>query len=149
MLLKTHLIIALTFILYLVNSVNYKILFVFGVLIATILPDVDSTQSFLGRRWYLRPFQWVTKHRGMFHSLSFCFVLALLISFFYPLLAFPFFLGYGVHLLADSMTIEGIRPFWPNKNIVHGNITTGGRKEKIIFYVFIILDVLLFIGLFI
>jgi membrane-bound metal-dependent hydrolase YbcI (DUF457 family) len=63
-------------------------------------------------------------------------------SVFVPVIAFPFFLGYSVHLFSDSFTHEGIRPFWPSKKSSAGIVRTGGVVEKGIFISFLALDVL-------
>ena len=73
---------------------------------------------------------------------------ALVFAFYIPVLALPFFAGYSIHLLADSFTIEGIKPFWPLQRVLEGKIHTGGTIEEGIFFTFILIDVLLFVGWF-
>ena len=53
-----------------------------------------------------------------------------------------FFLGYSLHLLADSFTKAGITPFWPYSRIAKGHLITGGVVEKGIFFMFVFLDIL-------
>ncbi len=149
MLVRTHVALGLLAALILIEKVTYHWLFLAVVLVASMLPDVDSMYSFLGQYRILRPLQWAVKHRGVLHSLTFCSLIAVLFAFFIPRLAFPFFLGYGLHLLADSFTVEGIRPFWPLQATTEGSITTGGTVESSLFYGIVLADVLLVIRLFV
>ena len=149
MLFKTHLAIGAFFALLLVPHVSNPLLFFPIVLIASVAPDVDSAFSTLGKNWYFRVLQWLTKHRGIFHSLSFCILLSIVLALIYPPLAFPVFLGYGVHLIADSFTIDGIRPFWPFGISINGRIKTSGRIEDTIFIILCVVDVIVLVSLFI
>ncbi|MEK6855611.1 MAG: metal-dependent hydrolase [Nanoarchaeota archaeon] len=148
MLFKTHLVLGFLVLLVFLPFVNYDIIFGVVVLISTMLPDLDSMRSHIGNHWYLRPFQWATKHRGVLHSFSFCAIVSIVFAFIIPVLAFPFFVGYGIHLVADMFTSEGIRPFWPLKEEIEGKVLTGGRVEKGIFYGVILADILLLVRLF-
>ena len=65
-----------------------------------------------------------------------------------PVLALPFFLGYAMHLLTDSFTVEGIRPFWPFKSVSKGMLRVGGSIEQAIFIGFCIVDLVLLVSLF-
>lgn len=140
MLAKTHLAIGLFAMIFFLPHVDNVWVFIPVVLIASILPDIDSAFSTLGKNKAFRPLQAFTEHRGVFHSLTFCAVIAVFFSFYLPVLAFGFFLGYGLHLLADSWSVEGIRPFWPLQGIVHGSVRVGGVIEQGIFITFVILD---------
>ena len=62
------------------------------------------------------------------------------------IIAFGFFLGYGVHLLADSFTVQGIEPFYPWKMRSAGFIKTGSVVETSIFIFLILADVIVFVG---
>ena len=119
------------------------------VLICALLPDIDSPDSYFGRSKIWRPLQFIVKHRGVFHSFTFCVLVAILFAFVLPIVALPFFLGYGSHLLADSFTQEGINPFWPWKKTSQGPLRTGGSVENGIFIGFIIMDCLLVLRLFV
>jgi membrane-bound metal-dependent hydrolase YbcI (DUF457 family) len=90
----------------------------------------------------------LTRHRGLFHSFTFCILATLALTLYWPEFAFSFFLGYGLHLLADSWTIEGIKPFWPLKLVSRGNVKVGGTVENTLFLVFVLMDVLFAILLF-
>lgn len=149
MLLKTHFAVAFFAILLFFPFVNNKAVFVILVLIATVIPDLDTRFSKFGRK---NPLTFIlgffTKHRGALHSVTLCFIIALILAFFIPILAFGFFLGYSVHLICDCFTKKGIQPFWPYKGISEGFLLTGGKIEKGIFTGFIIVDlILLFVTL--
>lgn len=149
MMFKTHAVLGAMGILFFLPYINYKFTFCIFAFVATLLPDLDSMSSYVGNRWYLRPFQWATKHRGVLHSFTFCLLVSIVFAFIIPVLSFPFFLGYSIHLIADMVTSEGIRPFWPFKDEVEGKILTGGNIEKGIFYGVILADVLLLVRFFV
>ena len=146
MLLRTHLIITLFFILLLLSYVEDKVLFVLVALFSTILPDVDSRFSMIGQKKMARILQFFTKHRGVIHSYMILLVITFVFALFAPVLALPFFLGYGIHLFADSFTIKGIRPFYPLTKNIYGNLRTGGKIEAVIFVIFVILDILIILA---
>ena len=147
MLLKTHLAITVFFVLVLINSVTSvsgKIIFVLMALISTYLPDVDSRFSSIGHRKLSRILQFFTKHRGITHSFTFLLAITFFLVLFSPLISLGFFLGYGLHLMADSFTRDGIRPFYPLKLSSKGGLKTGSRFEISIFVFFVVADLLFF-----
>lgn len=147
MLIRTHLAITLLFVLAFLSKVNYKLVFVIVALVATFIPDIDSRYTTLGKKKINRIFQFFTKHRGFIHSFTFLILLTLLFLFFIPIIALPFFLGYGLHLLTDSFTVEGIQPLYPIKNKSSGILETGGRTEFFIFIIFVGIDLLVLYSL--
>jgi inner membrane protein len=146
MLIRTHLAITGFFILLLISSVEYKLIFMVFALLATYVPDIDSRFSTLGSKKIARVLQFFTKHRGIIHSFTFLLVLTFFIALFFPIASLGFFVGYASHLFADSFTIEGIKPFYPSKAVSKGKVATGGVVEKGILIVFIVLDLTLGIG---
>lgn len=149
MLLKTHLAFAVLIIIIFIQQVEYKFIFVGMVVLATILPDLDNADSSYGRHLVFRPFQFFVKHRGIIHSFTIALICSVLLAIFLPIASLGFFLGYGVHLITDSFTKEGIQPFWPLKARSKGFITTGGRIEESLFLSMILINVLVFFALFI
>jgi inner membrane protein len=146
MLIRTHLAIIILAILFFITAVENKIIFVAMALIATFLPDIDSVYSSFGRYRIFRFFQIFVKHRGFFHSFTFLFLITLFFVLFFPVVSLGFFLGYALHLFADSFTIEGIKPFWPfSKKYIQGKIRTGKLFETGLFIGFVIADLLLLI----
>jgi inner membrane protein len=99
------------------------------ILIASILPDVDSSTSLLGRR---APFLGKAfEHRGFFHSLFFIVPSTIIVYSLSSSLAIAFFCGIMSHILLDMSTKQGIKLF-PLKRI-KGYIRVGGFREKIFF----------------
>ncbi|MEM4259157.1 MAG: metal-dependent hydrolase [Candidatus Pacearchaeota archaeon] len=145
---RTHLVIGLAAALIFLPHVKYKLVFFPVVLIASLLPDIDSPNSAIGHNSIFRPLQFFARHRGIFHSITFCILASLALAFVLPSIAFPFFLGYSLHLFADSFTQEGITPFWPWRKGSAGMLRTGGSIESSIFIGFLIADAILFLGLF-
>lgn len=138
MLVRTHLTITSFFILLFISNVESKLAFVLIALIATYIPDMDSRFSKIGRHKTFRILQFFTKHRGIIHSFTFLVAITLFFVLFFPIIALPFFLGYGLHLLADSFTIKGIKPFYPWKKTSSGRVRTGGKAEIFIFVFFLL-----------
>ncbi len=149
MLLRTHLAFAVLMIILFVEHVNNKLVFVSLLLLATILPDLDSPFSSWGRHLIFRPLQFFVKHRGIVHSFTFAVVGSIALSIFWPVAALGFFVGYSVHLICDSFTKDGIQPFWPIRAKSSGFISTGGRIEDSLFLTMILVDILLIVLLWI
>ncbi len=146
---RTHLVIGLAIALYFLPLVNHKILFIPIILISSLMPDIDSAFSQVGRKKIFRPVQMVFTHRGPLHSYTAAAFFSLVFAFFYPIFALPFFLGYSFHLFADSFTINGIKPFWPFRFQSSGVVRTGGMIDRTIFLIFVMVDIILFILLFV
>ncbi|PIO07607.1 hypothetical protein COU62_03075 [Candidatus Pacearchaeota archaeon CG10_big_fil_rev_8_21_14_0_10_35_219] len=147
MLLRTHLVIGGAVALYFMPFVNSPGIFVFGTIIASLLPDVDSGLSRIGRKKVFKPVQLMVKHRGILHTYTFTVLVSVIIAFFWPVFALPFFMGWSFHLLADSFTKQGITPFWPLKAKSQGIVRTGGQIDRALFITFVIIDVILIIML--
>ena len=140
MLIHTHLTITIFFILLFISKVEYKFAFVLVALLATFIPDIDSKFSKIGKRKIFRILQFFVKHRGLMHSFIFLVLITLFLVLFFPIIALPFFLGYSLHLFADSFTIRGIKPFYPWKKVSLGKIRTGGKSEILVFVFFVLAD---------
>ena len=148
MLIKTHLAITLFFVLLFIPFVKLPVLFLIIALLATYLPDIDTKHSKIGHYFFMRPIQLFARHRGFVHSFTFLILITFGLVLFIPFLALAFFLGYCSHLIADSFTIEGIKPFYPHKRICCGRIRTGSIFETSLFTFFILADILLFLAKF-
>jgi len=145
MLLRTHLAFGVLMIILFIQHVNDKLIFIGMVLLATIMPDLDTGFSSWGRHWIFRPLQFFVKHRGVIHSLTAAVVLSILLAVFWPIGCLGFFIGYSVHIITDSFTKEGVRPFWPLKARSYGFIHSGGRIEDSIFVFLILVDAILIV----
>lgn len=154
------------------ESLNLMTLFtgVIGNNIGALIPDMDSAGN---RLWDLLPagdqvgkiFRRIFyKHRTLSHSLLGAFVIYKLLSIVLPKLFNPSFvdpqvilfsvmIGYVSHLLADSMTKEGLPLLFPFKfdfgipPIKAIRITTGKRLENFLVYPGIWAYLILFIYL--
>ncbi len=142
MLFRTHIIFGFfLYVLFFIYLENWLIVLL-GVLLGTILPDLDCRKSRYGRRWYFRPLQWIVRHRGVMHSILFGIVLVSLFAILSIEFAFGFLLGFGGHLFMDLLTRRGVPLFWPfcNKRFGAG-IRTGGIIEDIIFVLLLLVDI--------
>lgn len=143
MLAKTHLVITLFLVLMLFSNVQNFWLFVPVCLIATLLPDIDSRFSAVGKHKIFRIVNFFTKHRGMFHSFSFLLAVSVILFVFFRAILLPFAFGYATHLILDALTLSGVRIFYPLKFRARGIIKTGGIIEKTLFLGFFIADLYL------
>ncbi len=149
MLARTHLAITFAALFLFLPKIEFgRITFFSVAFIATLLPDIDTAFSFLGKSKFARVPQFFTKHRGILHSITFCILISILIALSWPVAAFPFFIGYSLHIFADSFTRDGVRPFWPLKKRTFWKIAVGGYVESTIFILFLILDLFLLIFMF-
>ncbi len=146
MLLRTHLLITLCFALLFMPFVAYPFLFLGIALVATYIPDIDLKYPVGKKRFFLRPLQWMVSHRGFLHSFVFMLLITLGFVLFFPFVALPFFLGYASHLMADSFTVKGIRPFYPFSYSCLGRIKTGGISETNVLIFFILADLFLILS---
>ncbi|MEA3430712.1 MAG: metal-dependent hydrolase [Nanoarchaeota archaeon] len=147
MLAKTHLAFGFLFGLVLMPflSVGNKYIYFVIVLIASLLPDIDSPTSKASRKLgFVGKFTRIfTKHRGIFHSVWIPFVLSAglwyLVGTNY---AVAFFVGYGSHLFIDGFTKAGINFLHPFSTLrLQGFVETGSVVETFVFTLFIILIV--------
>jgi membrane-bound metal-dependent hydrolase YbcI (DUF457 family) len=140
---RTHLVIALFFVLIFFSYIENPILFLSVVFFATLIPDIDSKFSKVGHYKIFRIFNFFTKHRGIMHSFSFLVFVSFLIFLSFREILLPFALAYSLHLLLDAITIHGISPLYPLKFRIKGKIRTGGIIENFLFVSFIFFDFLL------
>ncbi|MCA9477878.1 MAG: metal-dependent hydrolase [Nanoarchaeota archaeon] len=106
------------------------------VLFGSLVPDIDSSTSILGRK--ARIIGKTFEHRGFFHSLFFLIPSSLIIYGFSPLLSLSFTIGVGGHLLLDMLTKQGIR-IYPFKKKISGTVRVGSFQESIFFLLFLFL----------
>jgi|TARA_B100000315_G_C14148522_1_gene394626 membrane-bound metal-dependent hydrolase YbcI (DUF457 family) len=102
------------------NYFLFVLLFLFG----SLFPDVDRSNSIVGRnaKFVSRFFS----HRGFFHSFYALILFSLIIYLFFDLvLALAFLFGFLFHLVFDSFTKKGVSFFIFDKR-VRGSFTSGG-----------------------
>jgi len=144
MLFWTHLVVGLFGIfLYLPYSDNPWIFF-FVALVSSVLPDIDSPRSRIGRNGFSKTLMAFVRHRGVVHSLIFMFLIYLILFNVWEVASFPFLFGYSIHLFLDCFTIRGVRLFYPFKRRFKFFVRSGGKVEMFIFVLFFILDCFLF-----
>jgi inner membrane protein len=143
--------IPLTIVLRNVGFIETKgvfVLFFLTVIISTLAPDIDHEKSILSQIFpfisrFIRKY---TEHRGFTHKpisiiLSTIFVLVLFYKI--PVIAFAWFVGYSLHIIADGMTVSGIQKFFkqntfytiPNKM----RFKTGSEMDNKIFFMNLLL----------
>ncbi|NOZ80574.1 MAG: metal-dependent hydrolase [DPANN group archaeon] len=120
---------------------SWPLLYLFLGLVSGLLPDIDESRSFLGRK--IRPVGWLLKHRGITHSALPVFFLGFGIWLVTKDFVFVYMVAvpYSGHLLLDSFTKAGIKPLLPfSRRSVHGPFRTGGLFDRMLqfFWLFII-----------
>jgi len=132
---KTHLAAGILAAIALTKYIPSKssIAFLAAVIIGSVAPDIDCPKSRVGKK--LKIISWMLnflfKHRGFMHTIYPAAIIFLTFTFLdHKLIGTGFLIGYTVHLIADSLTQEGIQPFLPlSKKRVKGLIKTGGLAE--------------------
>jgi inner membrane protein len=140
---RTHIALALFFALIFFDYLGNPAVFLPVIFVATLLPDIDSRFSKLGKRKIFRVFNFFVKHRGITHSFTFLFLISSLIFFSFKEILLPFASAYSLHLLLDALTIQGVALFYPLKFRMKGKIRTGGFLETIFFVSFFLIDLFL------
>lgn len=101
-------------------------------ILSSLLPDIDHPRSIMGRL-FLRAPAALLPHRGPTHSAAALLLVGLAVWQFLPAdLAFAAVIGYGGHILADSLTHAGVPIFWPLSSArIRAPLTipTGGLVE--------------------
>lgn len=146
MLRRTHLALGFGIALYFLPHIQDNKFIFFGVVIlASLLPDIESGFAAVKRHhlFSIQPTKLLFHKNRIFHTYTFLIPATILIAVIYPFLALPFFLGYSFHIFLDSFTPTGIKPFWPLKHKAHGKIVPGGHIDKMLFFVFLGIDVIL------
>ena len=145
MLLRTHIVFGIFFILLFFNHVQHVVMFSIFVMIATVLPDLDSQHSSYGRHLIFRPLQFIFSHRGVLHSILAAVLFSVIIAIFLPVASLGFFVGYSVHLIVDSFTKEGVHVFWQFSWQSRGPILSGGIIDETLFFVMVGVNILVFV----
>lgn len=111
-----------------------------GVALGSLLPDIDTPKSYIGRRLY--PIAYILnkqfEHRGLIHSLIPVVALAILGLLFHSIFLATMALGFLLHLVEDGFSLSGIRWLQPIKKKNYKlpydwmKYRTGGTKEYII-----------------
>ena len=142
MLFRTHFIFGILLGLLFMNYFDEKIIFFIFVLIGSILPDIDTPKSKIGKKVFLsRIFKFFLGHRGFIHSIYpviFVFVVFYYFNMVYA--GWGFLIGYLGHLVLDGLTKQGVNFLQPLSSFkIRGFIKVGGFLEKIVFGLIIVL----------
>ncbi len=126
---------------------NSMLIVLFFLFLGTAFPDIDTASSKIGRKvpFFLKPIQFIFKHRGFFHSVFAGFLIAYLISLIAPIAySLVFLMAYMLHILLDGFTVRGVKLFWPFPFRFKGQIRSGRIEESFLCLVFLALDIVLF-----
>jgi len=140
--LKTHIALTALIVILFLPHISDPVLFSFVAIMATILPDVDNAFSSAGTSIFARILQFFVRHRGIVHSLTLCILLSVILTFVWPVVSLPFFLGFSFHIFLDSFTKEGVTPFWPYRKMSSWHFKTGGRMETSLFVILVLVDLI-------
>lgn len=129
----------------LLNLINPSNIFIFLLLVSIFgfVPDIDSANSFIGKKFKLLSF--LPPHRGFVHSILFMIFLSIIIFYFTKSYDYFFavIIGFSSHLLLDSLTPSGTKPFWPSELRFRWKIRTNSLVDYLITIFFIVLDYVL------
>ena len=148
MLARTHLAFGFLTALVFKNIIPTGNIFIFVglVLLGALMPDIDSPNSKIVNKfpWLLKPISMVTKHRGIFHSLTLATIFSLLIYYFISQpYGFALFIGYFSHLFIDGFTKEGVNFLHPfSKLHLSGFVETGKILEHAVLIGIVVLILL-------
>ena len=142
MLFRTHIVFSLAVYFLLTHFLNMPVFVLGFILFSTAFVDIDIKNSKFGNRWYFRPLQWITKHRGFLHSLFFALLLSLVVGSINLWAGFGFFVGYVSHLFLDCLTKSGIKLFWPFNYKIKGFVKSGSIIEDVIFVLLLLGDII-------
>lgn len=98
---------------------------------ASLMPDIDMPQSTAGRIPIVPSLiNTIFGHRTATHSLTALIITSLAVKTVSPELALAWAIGYGIHILLDMLTPQGVMFFWPYPAWVGtGILKTGGIFE--------------------
>ena len=129
-----------------VFNIQYPIPYLLIVMLASGLPDIDHPKSKYGRKLFFLsiPISWVSKHRGIFHSVFPPLVIfAVSYYYHYTFIGLAIFIGYISHLIGDALTKQGINFLHPFSTFeIRGPISTGALFETLIFYFLIVVNLI-------
>ena len=141
MMFKTHLTFSILVVLLILIffDIPNKIIFVFVIALSSSFPDIDSDKSKIGRKLPLisKIINLIFGHRKFFHSVFIPLILFLALYTIGFYISLAIFIGYLTHLLGDSITNEGIMPFYPlSKFNISGLLKTNSILEFLLFLTF-------------
>jgi len=131
--------------LYYFNPDVMGLFFISISIVMALIPDIDESRSTLGKRIW--PISLLLRHRGFVHSLIFLCAVLIILGYFAPGWAvIAAAIGFISHLVLDSLTPAGIRPFWPSKIKISGYFKTGGIIDYGLLFIFVLFCIALVPG---
>ncbi|MBW2992415.1 metal-dependent hydrolase [Candidatus Woesearchaeota archaeon] len=135
MLFRTHALFALLIgtLIYQYFSFN-PYFFVFLVFVGAVIPDIDKGTSKINNFLKItKPIAFVTRHRGIFHSLFFAVLISVLVHLYNHVAGIALFIGYMSHVLLDGLNHAGVNLIHPLQKLhISGFIETGSWGEHIL-----------------
>ena len=141
-----------------VFDVQYAIPEVLAVGAASLIPDADYPESWLGYRLgrVSKDLNRLFGHRSFLHSLLALILVVTVLGLpmwwiagnLAPVAAI--FVGYGSHLVADMMSVGGVQIFWPNRAIAvfpgrdDYRVVPGSSSERVFVIVLFVLALLFY-----
>jgi len=122
------------------SIVQYVVYFLI-IHLAVLLPDCDHPASSINKKIKVTKIAtFFFSHRGLLHSIFPPILLSILLYYYANyFIAGAFFIGYFSHLLSDTLTVAGVRLFYPFIDLkISGIIRTGHLSERIIFYLVVV-----------
>ena len=127
------------------NTGNYY-LYLFWVVFASGLPDIDTPNSKYGRKlgYFSTILEVVFGHRGFFHSIWAALLFGGAVYYLFShFVGIALLVGYVSHLLIDGLTKEGVNFIHPLKKLhMAGFIETGTVMEMVVFVIIVALIVM-------
>ena len=143
MMARTHVAFGILVGLFFITPYSFfnKIVFMAFIIIGSLLPDIDTPKSKLGKK--IKPiahlFSFVFGHRGILHSIWLPAALLIIHYYFFSnTILFALAIGCISHLVLDSFTIQGINFIHPFQKLhVSGFVETGKIFELAVFFIII------------
>jgi inner membrane protein len=104
---------------------NASVYSIVGITVGSLLPDIDSPTSILGRNIPILPH--LVKHRGLTHSLAFVVAMYLICP--------PLAIGCVLHIILDMLNPAGVSLLWPipwKAKLPLVKFQSGGTFDKIL-----------------
>lgn len=122
------------------TSLSFTMSYAVGIIIGSLLPDIDEPNSYVGRRslGMSNKVKQAFGHRGMTHSIIiWAIIAAVLLSESHSLFFYGFIIGYLLHIIEDFFSVQGVPLFWPFQTKRYKffiTYRTSGFLEAVIFY---------------
>ena len=143
MMFKTHLSLGVLAGLFFMRQFSLEDPWIFLAIVgfSSILPDIDTKNSWIGRK--VKPLSWILGlifgHRKIFHSILFALLIFVILYFLtVSYVAAAFLIGYVVHILVDGLTLKGVKPFFPLSRFkIKGFLRSGDLTDNLLFFLII------------